>query len=135
MLKNFRVYPKNGEMLLLEWRNFEFNENSFTLYDSGNFPSKEGFLSFDNVAAILPEEQSRPRPEAITFRVYLKNRKEPLEIAAHALDAEQPPSVKFYWQLQSGGGEIENTEIPEIYVALSEVVAIIPSDGLVDRWR
>lgn len=125
----FNIYPKKGEMFTLECYKFEYDENSFRLYDDGNSQSKEGFLSFEHVAAILPEKQSQPR-NPIHFQVYLKGRKEPLEVIADAFDLEHPPSVRFYAKDVFINSTPTDLEIQHLYISTSEVVAIIPSDGL-----
>ncbi len=132
-MNTFNVYPKRGEMFSLECSHFEFDENSFTLYDEGRSISKEGFLSFDNVAAILPADTPNPERAELIFKVYLKNRPQPLEVTAYSFKTDQPPSVQFFRRVYYG----DNPEvlIDYVYVALSEVVAIIPSDGLKHRWR
>ncbi|MDQ3652689.1 MAG: hypothetical protein M3458_20910 [Acidobacteriota bacterium] len=130
MLKTFIVYPKEGMRLLLEFETFQIIEGGFILYNDAVQPSKEGFLSFDNVAAIVPEQQAN-MPGMIGFHIYLKNKPQPLEIFAHSFDTEQKPSVIFYWQRENSVGTIIKEEaLLGIYVALSEVVAIMPSDGL-----
>jgi hypothetical protein len=125
------IYPKKGEPFTLEIPRFTFSENGFSLYDSAREISKDGFLSFENIAAIVPQGQSEIRRDDILFHVYLRNREKPLEIAATAVNTDEPPSVKFYTQYYGSGG---NALIEHVYVALSEVVAIIPSNGLIHRW-
>jgi len=52
----FTVFPKKGlEPFAIKIERFEVSGNDFILFDSGNSPSKEAFLSFDDVAAILPK--------------------------------------------------------------------------------
>ncbi|HZT58168.1 MAG TPA: hypothetical protein VFA21_06015 [Pyrinomonadaceae bacterium] len=127
----FNIYPKKGDMFTLEFRRFTFNENSFTLYDEGDSVNKDGFLSFDNIAAIMPQEQGGQSSNALTFKVYLKNRTEPLEVIAYGVNTEEPPSAKFYGRFYGHG----DVPLNHVFIALSEVVAIIPSDGLKHRWR
>lgn len=127
MIRPFRVYLKKGESLTLEFRRFEIEGNSFTLYDSLDNPVKEeAFLSLDNVAAVIPEKQMESDSR---FKVYLKSG-EMFEIVAELFKADQPPSVKFYRQRYPR----EDEEIKNIYVALSEVVAIMPVWGLKRQW-
>lgn len=129
MISKHNVYPKKGDMFALECYRFEYDESGFRLYDDGNSLSKEGFLSFEHVAAILPETQSQVK-NAIQFQVYLKGRKEPLEVMANAFDLERQPSVRFYAKDIFYGSKPNDVEIQGLYIAISEVVAIVPSDGL-----
>lgn len=127
MIRPFRIYTKKGSSLTLEFRRFELDGSSFTLYDSTDYPVKEAaFLSFENVAAIIPEKQAESDSR---FKVYLKSG-ESFEVVADMLKADEPPSVKFYWQRYPRNNE----EVKNIYVALSEVVAIMPVGGLKREW-
>jgi hypothetical protein len=130
----FNVYPKEGDMLTLELQRFEVKEDGFILYTVADQVSKDRFLSLDNVAAILPEDQSQYKPEypsgePITFHIYLKKQSQRLEIIAHSFKIDQPSSIRFYWRAFADSG-IEEQENRNIYLALSEVVAVIPSGGL-----
>ena len=119
-------------MFTLEFRRFELKGDKFILYDSSDKESKEGFLSFTNVAAIIPEQQRTE--DALCFYVYLKG-KPHIEVFASTFEAEQEPSVTFRHQQKDMMRNIMNEwPIENIYIALSEVVAIIPSDGLLS-WR
>jgi len=129
MISKYNIYSKKGDMFALECYRFEYDESGFTLYDDGNSQSKEGFLSFEHVAAILPEKQSQVK-NAVHFEIYLKGRKDPLEVMAHAFNLEQPPSVRFYVRDVFVGSDPNDVEIQGIYIAISEIVAIIPADGL-----
>jgi len=128
-MSKFNVYPKKGDMFAIECYRFEYDENGFRLYDDGNSLSNEGFLSFEHVAAILPEKQSQAK-NLIHFQVYLKGRKEPLEVMANAFNLEQRPSVRFYAKGVFLNSAPTDVEIQYLYIAISEVVAVIPSDGL-----
>jgi hypothetical protein len=123
----FKVYPKKGDTFDLEFYRFEYDENSFRLYDDSNSESSEGFLSFEHVAAIIPETQSKA-DHVLTFLVYLKGRTEPLKINANTFDQTQQPGVKFY--VRGASYRPSDIEVQYLYVATSEVVAIVPSDGL-----
>src|ERR1700675_4867305 len=97
-MKKFEVYPKEGDIFALELKRFSFDAQRFVLYDSIDQPSDDGFLSFENVAAICVSDQPRPDWEDIrTFEVYLKNRKEPLKTFAHYFKTDTSSSVEFYW--------------------------------------
>jgi len=127
MLKKFTAYLKKGEPLTLEFRRFTFDSNGFTVYDSYNeaVPNR-AFLSSDHIAAIIPEEQ---RESDSRFKVTLRNGQS-FEVVAEIFNIDQPPSVRFCWQQYSHRQE----EIQNIYVALSEVVAIMPVKGLQGEW-
>jgi hypothetical protein len=119
-MQEFNVYPKEGEKFSVEFQRFEMKENGFVLYDDRNEPSKEGYLSFENVAAIIPDNQ--PEEQMVCFLVYLKGQPKPAEVFACHFETE--PGISFKWQPDA-------EDIAGIYIARSEVVAIMPSDGLV----
>jgi hypothetical protein len=139
-MPTFKVYPKKGEIFTVQFDRFELKEKRFVLYnDVGREVSdNEGFLSFDNVAAILPDKQTAKG--RIRFLIYLKGQRgEPhselpafLEVYADAF--EIGPNISFKWQQKDMLGKLfKEGSIEGIYIALSEVVAIMPSDGLVSR--
>jgi hypothetical protein len=124
-MRKFKVYPKDGEnSFLVEMERFEMKGNSFVLYDERDESSKEGYLSYENVAAIIPDHQLKEK--MVCFHVYLKGQSKPAEV--YALYLETEPDISFKWGLDSQA-------IIGIYVARSEVVAIMPSDGLVTDRR
>jgi hypothetical protein len=132
-MKNFRVYPKRGEPFTILIDKFSRDGNQFILYGHDRRPSNDGFLSFEHIAAIVPEEPMK-RPsndymrDAFDFRVYLRHG-EQFDINADSCDATDPVTIKFFVVNRDG----ENVEISGIYIASSEVVAVIPPDGLIYR--
>ena len=127
-MQSFKIFPKKGlEPFEIKIARFECDGKSFTLFDSGGNPvPKEAFLSFEDVAAILPEGKQPDSDRLIPFDVFLRKRKEPLIIYAHGFEM-QTPSVKFFWLYHVDG---EPQYIPDIYVASSEVVCVLPQEGL-----
>lgn len=125
MKTRYKVYLKDAlpdaEPITLEYKRFEFDENRFTLFDQDNNEVKDmAYLSLSSVAAIIPEKQDG---DALScFKVYLKGRKDPVEVNADNFDVSQKPSVLFYWS-----GWQPPHLIKGVYVALSEVVAILPA--------
>src|SRR6185295_13724015 len=106
-MKNFRVYPKKGEPFDLELMKFSFDESAFTLYNSSNEPSSDGFLLLENVAAVYDTKQPRPDWEDIRcFEVRLVNRTEPLRVFAHYFKSDRSPSIEFYWINTNGPDDI-----------------------------
>jgi hypothetical protein len=133
MLRKFNVHPKKGEMFTIECESFEVKGGKFILYNDAHKESNEGFLSFDKVAAIIPERQRTDH--VICFCVYLKD-KPPIKVFAHAFDIEHEPSVSFSIQEKDMRDIVINEwPITDIYIALSEVIAIAPSDGLLSYRR
>jgi hypothetical protein len=124
----FIVYPKEGEPFRVNLPRFEFSEDGFKVYGDQNAATDFAFLSLENVAAIIPENQAQASA-AVLFHVYLKRRKKPLEVSAHTFKTDKPPSVRFYWRFQNRDEEIKNT-----YVALTEVVAVVPADPSAVAW-
>lgn len=64
----------------------------------------------------------------LCFLVHLKNRP-PFKVFAHSLETEPTISFKKH-KLDAYGKVISKRPIEGIYVLLSEVVAISPSDGV-----
>ena len=128
-LRTFTVYPKKGEAFTIKCEHFEVKDSKFILFNDSYEASSEGFLSFDRVAAIMPERQDDKY--AICFDVYLKDRQSPLQVFAHAFDIETGPSILFCRQDKDIRGKVMHTDpIETVYIAVSEVVAIMPADGL-----
>jgi hypothetical protein len=137
-MASFIIYPKKGDKLTLEFERFELKDSEFILYNDYDKESRAGFLSLDNIAAILPEKPYLPHRSSIdyddkssTYCVYLKDRPatEPIQIQAFVCDPSKPPSVQFFWKLFNVN-KFEEHLIPNIFIAVSEVVAIMPLGGL-----
>lgn len=132
----FHIYPKEGERFEADLRKFEINASGdgFTLHDDANQITKEGYLSFYNVAAIIPVTLQK-QDDMITFLVHLRDKDNPLEIFAHAFDVVGPV-LTFLWQRTDMMGTIlQEAPIDGIYIALSEVISILPADGLLSYRR
>jgi hypothetical protein len=128
MLRKFTVYPKEGKEFTIECDHFEVRDGQFILFNDARQESNEGFLSVAQIAAIMPERQDEKY--AIRFEVYLRD-KPPIPVFAHAFDLTQGPGVKFSRQEKDMRGAVINEwPLDGIYIALSELVAIVPSDGL-----
>jgi len=142
-MQTFKVYPKrisstgNDERFDFTCERFEIKDEQFILYNSTDKESAEGFISFKDVAAILPDQGENYyhfHGKPLTFLVYLRNRSKPLEISADAFRIEGS-CVVFLAQRPDSLGQVEaDRPLPGIYIALSEVIAITPSDGL-QTWR
>lgn len=136
-MQAFNIYPTKGDMFTLEFHHFELRHPEFVLYNDTHKESRAGYLSLENIAAVIPasfpevRSQLYHEAEPITFCVYLKGRKpeDAIRITAFVCDASQPPSVQFFWKLFVKN-KFEDHLIPNIYVATSEVVAIMPLGGL-----
>jgi hypothetical protein len=132
-MQTFTIYPKDGgETFTAQFHKFELNESGdgFILYDDAHKPSKEGHLSFKETAAIIPNNL-KEREDEIRFLVYLKNRSEPLTIYAHAFEQSEP-SLIFKRQLKDiRHNPYQEWKLDAIYIALSEVIAVLPADGLI----
>jgi hypothetical protein len=127
-LQKFDIYPKEGEMFSIKCEAIERTEDNYVLYNDINEPSKEAFLSFNDVAAIIPG--IRVVADTICFRLYLRNRPGFIDISAHAFVTE--PKITFYLHDTDGHRNVTNRwAIEGIYVDPSELIAIVPSDGLV----
>lgn len=83
MMKTFIIYPKKGESFSLIFTRFALEAERFVLYDSLNEPSENGYLSFENVAAVCIGEQRYPvREDLRRVEIRLKNQNEPLTVVA-----------------------------------------------------
>jgi hypothetical protein len=132
-VQNFHMYPKKGKPFTVLIDEYRREGNRFVVYDETHHPSNDGFLSFEHIAAIVPEQpQTRPSNhhmrDAFDFRVYLRSG-EHFDINADSCDTSDPATIKFFVVNRRG----ENVEIKGIYIAPSEVVAIMPPDGLIYR--
>jgi hypothetical protein len=124
VIRVFNVYLKGGEMMPLEFRRFHFTGSRFIVYDSNDSFVTDAFISFDNVAAIIPQEQEHKIGEA-RFKVYMKDMTDPLEIVAHSFSADIGSNIIFWW-----GSGPRLSKIEDVYIARSEVLAIMPAEGI-----
>lgn len=129
----FHVYPKKGSKIPMQFDRFEINDDQFAVYNEAGKLTTDGYLSFPNIAAIVPEHPlTRPptgtyRPP-FDFRIYLKSG-ESFDINADSCDPSQPISIRFLVKTVINN-QVVDSAIPNVYIAPSEVVAIMPPDGL-----
>ncbi len=127
-MRKFTVYPKEGEDFTIEVTKLEATPDGFVLYDYGERPTTDGFLSPNNIAAIIPEGVSQEREHMICFLVHLKERP-PFKVYAESFDTE--PNVAFkHHHSETYGVPVSKVPVEGIYILLSEVVAIVPADGV-----
>jgi hypothetical protein len=135
-MQDFKVYPKKGKPFTIKIRKYELNGNQFVLYDEANNPSDHGFLWFDHIAAIVPQNLDK-RPhypqvrDSFDFRVYLRSG-EQFDINADFCDTSDPETIRFAFTNTRPSGP-DRYDIENLYIAPSEVVAIMPPDGLIYR--
>jgi len=129
-MRKYTVYPKEGKEFKIEAHKYEATPDGFVLYDYAERPTTDGFLSLHNVAAIIPEgvSEERERERMICFLIHLKDRPA-FKVFAHSFDSEPAVSFKYHHK-ESYGAPVSKREVEGIYIALSEVVAIVPSDGI-----
>jgi hypothetical protein len=135
-MQTFTVYPKGkGAPFNLICERFEIKDMRFVLYDSSDKESQYGFLSFSDVAAIIPDQNNISYADKpIKFLVYLKDRSQPIEVFGHAFNLDNDSQVIFRTQRRDiMRNVVDEWTLPGIYIVLSEVVAIVPSDGLQSR--
>jgi len=129
-MRKFTVYPKEGKEFTIEAFKFEPTADGFVFLDYADRPATDSFLSLHNIAAIIPDgiSEERERDRMICFLVHLKDRP-PFKVYAHSFHSE--PTVSFMYHHQDGyGAPISKIPVDGIYILLSEVVAILPSDGI-----
>jgi len=127
-LEIFNIYTKDGKEFSILFDRFQLKENEFIFFNPGSQPAKNAFLSVSDVAAIVPEHQAFS-DMYVPFQVYLRKRKEPIEIYALSFEIGQS-EIKFYGRDLSSSDLSDLLEFPDIYVASAEVVAIFLSQGL-----
>lgn len=132
-MQDFIVYPKKSKPFTITIDTYKDEGGRFLLYDQLHQVSKDGFLAFDHVAAVIPASPHQRPPnsfmrDAINFRVYLRNG-EQFEVNADSCDATGQDTIKFFLTNREG----EDIDIDGIYIAPLEVVAIMPADGLLYR--
>jgi hypothetical protein len=135
-MNTFTIYPKGkADPFTLSCERIQNDGNRFVLYNYRDEESTEGFLSFPDIAAIIPEQRTAwPYPDTpIRFLVYLKDRPTPIEVSAHAFKMEKSGLVFMIQRRDIMGKIISETPWLTLYVATSELIAVLPSDGLIYR--
>jgi hypothetical protein len=98
-----------------------------------NQPSQSALMLTSNIAAMLPEVPPKPIQnlrDPFHFQVYLNGRTKPIEVIAHDIQVTEE-RVQFGWLVYNEQTSTPDVQpISEIYVLLSEVVAIVPSEPL-----
>jgi hypothetical protein len=126
-MQPFTVFPKDGrETFTIKIERFEVKEGQISLFDTGLEVAPDAFLSFGDVAAIVPEGKQPAVEGLVPFDVFLRKREEALVIYAHGFEIA-PPSIKFLWRYTREGKPVY---IEDIYVASSEAVCVLPQEGL-----
>src|SRR5205809_4683177 len=124
-MATFTIYPKEGEPFDLEFEKFDFDGKTFTLFDAAPTQFDSGpvrfvrgaFLRVDHVAAIIPVIGKDTLRAEMRFRVYLKNRADPVEVDADYfdLDPESQSKVIFYQALIVHSSQ-QKKEIENVYI-------------------
>jgi hypothetical protein len=119
-MQTFTIYPKGkGEPFNLECERFEVKDEHFILYNSYNIESQEAFLSFTEVAAIIPDQKkSRYGAKIIKFLVYLKDRSQPVEIFSSIFKTDNSQVVFITQQKDMIGNVMHEWQLADIYIAL-----------------
>lgn len=131
-MKTYTIYPaKNRPPLELVCSKIAVVDNVFIIYNEANQPAKDGFFAFDQVAAIIPD-RTRNLQNPRTFLVYLKERIDPVPIAAHSFKLDTSRLIFLGHTYDVARDVINEWELEEIYFAKSEVIAVLPDGGLRD---
>ena len=137
-MRTFYIYPikSNDAPIQLKFQRFIFTGDRFVLFDYADKASSLGYLNADNVAAIhIPSKASdheRQYPIPRIFHVHLLGRPNPLEVYAHYFQVSDS-QLEFFTKYPAHREHSSTTislKNEETYIKLSEVVAVIPSDGL-----
>lgn len=99
-MEGFNVYPKDGKGFSMTFEGFELKEREFTFFNAGSQLSNEAFVSFADVAAIVPEHQFLDGG-LDPFQVYLRKRNKAIQIYAETFDIRQKSTVKLYYEISA----------------------------------
>jgi len=136
VMQDFNVYPKKGKPFIVCIEGYERAGNKFLVYDQTRQISNDGFLNFNYIAAIVPQNLHKrshyPQVrDSFDFRVYLRSG-EQFDINADFCDTSDPETIIFAFTNTRPSGP-DRYDIENLYIAPSEVVAIMPPDGLIYR--
>src|ERR1051326_8050089 len=130
-MQTFTIFPKEGEPFEAQIYKIEVSKTTgyFSLYDDAGKESYDGYLSSDDIAAIIPKPQHEYQGD-ICFLVYLRNRSEPLKVYASTFRVSDPGLVFGRHKQDIMRRPYDEYTLEGIYIATSEVIAVIPADGL-----
>lgn len=118
-LKDYRIYFRQGGNAVLRVAGFKANlareDNSSFTFHTPEGETAAVYAPFKAVAAIVPVEQPQFDSE---FRVYLKNGESFFVSANTFIGDTSGPIINFRDQ--------DNKYLADVYVATSEVLAVIP---------
>jgi hypothetical protein len=128
----FKIYPKKAadtEPLELEFDGFEIQGSLLRPRIHGE-ASVWGFINLKHVAAVIPELSEIPQ-HPNTFDVYVRGRQEPLTIHAQAIkfSEDELSFCSLNINLGIGGSMAKRIPLRNVYVNMSEVVAVVPKEG------
>jgi len=140
-MATFIIYPKGeGDSFEVKLERFQTVENGRIIwYNTLSNETDLAMLAADAIAAIFPE-QVRPKgwgasEKDIAYQVFLKGHTaKPFTILAGKWKIVE--GLVQFFQLIDKQPHFEpaSDPIPQIYVVASEVVGIVPEDGLPRRW-
>lgn len=125
MPKRFKIYFKDSRIIELELSRFTIENKKLTLYDKYSDDIESLFISFEDIAAIIPNELPKTETPEL-FQVYLRKHKEPIGITAYNFEINEPPEIIFKYRNFSN----QRLKIENLYIDLSEVLAIFPAEKL-----
>ncbi len=125
----YEIHTKSGQSFTVNLSGFNVGDHLVKLFDE-TYAEIETHLPTSVVAAIVPVAQQRVDDKMASFTtrkfdVYLKSREQPIVVYAHSFEIDPPP-LKFYWKQSLGLTKFTPTHIDEVYVATSDLIAIIP---------
>lgn len=128
MIKKFKIYLKDGQIIELEMQRFKLQGQQITFYDKYDEVLENSFILFDEVAAIIPAktEQSERSERSERFNIYLRRQKEPVEITAYDFEINESSEISFRRVNFSNHKSV----LENLFIALSEVIAILPAGAL-----
>lgn len=122
----FDVYPKEGKTFSLKCTALTIAGGGVDLRNSDSGHPEHGFLPLSRIAAIIPRQSVMTQETKTRFLVYLAGR-ESFSFFADAFSSEND-KVTFQMRQNDSSGRCEElTPVEDVYVDLSEVVAIFPS--------
>jgi hypothetical protein len=138
----FTIYPKGeGDSFKVKLERFELGQDGrIILHNTLGVETDLAMLATDAIAAIIPEQVTPAdwgkSEKDITYQVFLKGHTaETITIFAGKFKIADGLVQFFQLVEKTPDFEPERDPIPQIYVLASEVVGIVPEDGLPRRWH
>jgi hypothetical protein len=138
---NYKLYPKAlgaaaADIITVTCDGWRREGALFLPLNQFEEASEAALIWADNIAAIAPEVPQKPPHnlrDPLHFQIHLKGRTKPLEVAADIVKLVEG-EIQFFWLMfNMATSERKDQRVLDLYVAASEVVAVVPSEPLPHR--